>query len=66
MVIQIMNLIKEKEMEQEYDTYEEVINGQIVQIKVLPSADEDFKWEYAHENLTQKSTQFKEVLSHYE
>lgn len=41
-----------------YETYEEIINGQIVLVTVIPEAEKDFTWEFCHEKDSGHRTQF--------
>jgi hypothetical protein len=42
--------------------YEDVVDGQVVTVKVLKYCpDPDFMWEYAYEDISSHTTQFKEI-----
>lgn len=49
-----------------YETYQEEIDGQIVFVKVIPEAEKDFSWEFAHEGISGHKTQFWAIQPEYD
>lgn len=49
-----------------YETYEEIIDGQVVLVTVIPEAEKDFTWEFCHEKDSGYKTQFWSILPEYE